>query len=98
MTPTEIHFRLMTIRERIQGIESELLVLEDSVSGDARVRLARSGRLLADTEICLAGVATMNHIETELALSIASTREERRHCAAVGASVIPFPGTNGNAG
>jgi hypothetical protein len=92
MTTIEIHFRLVTIRERIQQLQGELIVIGDDLRNEVSLSiLGRAERKLHEAAEALQSVATANNPTAVLRASVKES-EERRQCAATGADVLRFPG------
>jgi hypothetical protein len=73
MTITEIHFRLITVREQLTHISEELEDIEQNLKTDsALLTLERAARGLTAVENDLRAVATLENPEAMLALSVAS--------------------------
>lgn len=91
MNAIEVHYRVLTLRERIVALQEELLKIEDSIRGDASTRMiAAAEKLLFKAELELRGVATAECPELLLEFS-ARTAAPRR------AEILSFP-LNNNAG
>jgi hypothetical protein len=82
----EVHYRVLTLRERIVALQEELLKIEDSIRGDASTQMiANAEKLLFKAERELRGVATAECPESMFELS-ARTRSRRAEIL-----LFPFP-------
>lgn len=92
MTSLERHYRLLTIRERIEQIEGELIALMDETNHHAqRNRLHLAGIHLSRSAAELRAMPTATtgpELEQVLEASIESVRDKKQ-CEQVGGS-LPF--------
>lgn len=90
MNTIEIHYRLIVIRERLEQLQGDLIVIGDELhSGIALRILGTAERKLHEAAEGLQAVATANSPTAMLEASLFNL-EERRQCAATGADVLPF--------